>query len=301
MRRGASWLVLSLALVLAGACRPAAPAESALVDDLGRPVALEGPAARVVPLAPNLTELVAVAAGVERLAAVSQADDYPPGIEGLPRFSSYPLDLERLVALAPDLVLATDQVNSPDAVGRLEEFGIPSYFFSFGTLADIPRALRTLDRLLGSSGGAPAAAQFELRQAEVERVVAGAERPRVLLLIGAGTELYAFGRDSYASELVRAAGGLNLTDAFEGQTARPSEEFVLAQAPDVIVVLAPEGYDRRRLTDDHPTWLDMPAVREGRVYALPPDLVSRPGPRVADALERLARLLHPSLFAAGAA
>ncbi|MFN3596300.1 MAG: ABC transporter substrate-binding protein [Rubricoccaceae bacterium] len=292
---------LPLVLVLLGACRPDAPADAPLVDDLGRTLALEGPAARVVTLAPGLADLVTLAAGADRLAGVSQADSLPSGLETLPRLPSHPPDVQRLVALAPDLVLAAEQANRPEAVGRLAEFGIPSYFFSLRTLDDVPRALRTLDRLLGAAGGAPAAAQFELRQAEVARIVAGAERPRVLLLAGTGDALRAFGRDAYQSDLVRAAGGLNLTDAFEGLEVRLSEAFALEQAPDVIVVLAPEGYDRRRLTDAHPAWLDTPAVREGRVYALAPDLVARPGPRLAEALERLARLLHPGLFAAGAA
>jgi ABC-type Fe3+-hydroxamate transport system substrate-binding protein len=122
----------------------------------------------------------------------------------------------------------------------------------------------------------------------------------VLLLVGDET-LYAFGRESYASELVRLAGGQNLTDAYPGAASQPSDEAVLEMAPEVVLVLAGPDYDPAELLENHPTFFSLPAVQNGRVYGIDPDLVSRPGPRLVEGLERLARLLHPEAFAAGAA
>jgi ABC-type Fe3+-hydroxamate transport system substrate-binding protein len=241
----------------------------------------------VLALAPNLTEVV-YAAGA-RLAGASQADDFPPGVAALPRYRSFPLSPEGVVALEPDLLLATDQVNSPTDAEALARLGIPTYFFSFTRVADVPAALRTAGRLLGGDGE-PAARRFEARVDSVRRAVEGLEKPRTLLLVGDDV-LYAFGRGSYASEAVRLAGGDNLTDAFTGQAATLSEEWVLEAQPEVIVVLS-EPYDLVRLMDRHPTWWDLPAVRDDRVYGLDPDLVSRPGPRLADGIARLAALLH---------
>ncbi|WP_420454158.1 ABC transporter substrate-binding protein [Rubrivirga sp.] len=277
----------------------AADAPSPVRDDLGRAVALDG-TATVLGLAPNLTELVATAAGTDRLAGVGVSDDFPPGIDGLPRVQMLPLDTEAVVALDPDLAFGSDDVNTADAADALGALGVPTYLFRFDEVADVPRALRTLDTLLASTGGARAAADFERRVAAVQSAVQPFSPPRVLLLVGDET-LYAFGRDSYASELVRLAGGDNLTDVYDGAAAQPSDEVVLEMAPEVIVVLAGPDYDPARLLERHPTFFSLPAVQNGRVYGLDPDLVSRPGPRLVEGLERLARLLHPEAFAAGAA
>ena len=297
-----------LALAACGGDPPPPPGASGgadgplvLTDDAGREVRLEAPARRVAPLAPNLTELVAAAAGVGALAGVSPFDDFPAEVSGLPQFGTLPPDREALVALGPDLVLGTEGVNAPADLDALAALGLPAYAFRFGSLADVPRALRRLDTLLGASGGTPAAEDFEARVAEVEARTAGVAPRRVLLLVGAeGGTLYAFGRGSYASELVRAAGGENLTDAFPGDAAQPSVEWVLEQAPDVIAV-AGRGDVRQRLVEAAPALASLPAVQDGRVVAVDPDHLLRPGPRTVLALEALARRLHPEAFAAGAA
>ncbi|MEM6327191.1 MAG: ABC transporter substrate-binding protein, partial [Bacteroidota bacterium] len=124
---------------------------------------------------------------------------------------------------------------------------------------------------------------------------------RVLLLIGVdnGT-LFAFGRDSYASEVVRIAGGNNATDGVPGDAAQPAVESILAAPPDVILV-AGDGDVRARLVDAVPALAVLPAVQEGRVYAVHADHILRPGPRTVLALEAIARRLHPEVFADGAA
>jgi iron complex transport system substrate-binding protein len=288
-----------LALLLTGGCgRPAGL--DGLTDDLGRAVSLEQTPRTVLTLAPALTELVAAAAGADRLAGAAEADTYPPEALRLPRFQSIPLDTERVVELGPQLVLGSTDINTAAQADALAALGLPTYLFSFERVADIPRALRTLDTLLASRGGAAAADAFEQRAEAVREAVSSFAPVRVLLLVGDET-LYAFGRDSYASEVVRLAGGDNLTDRYPGAASQPSEEAVLDMAPEVIVVLAGPDYDAARLVERHPAFLTVPAVVNGRVYGLDPDLLSRPGPRVADGLERLARLLHPEAFAAGAA
>ncbi len=160
-------LLLPLLLALVAGCQ--APGPGTVRDDLGRPVALAEAPARVLPLAPNITELVATAAGADRLAGVAVSDDFPPEVEGLPRFQSLPLDTEAVVALAPDLVIGSDDVTPTDQADGLAALGLPTYLFQFDEVADVPRALRTLDTLLASTGGAPAARAFEQRVAAVSR------------------------------------------------------------------------------------------------------------------------------------
>lgn len=291
---------LVLLLLAVAGCGPGAPSD--VRDDLGRAVRLGAAPEAVVPLAPNITELVATAAGLDHLAGVSMSDAFPPGVGDLPRFQSVPLDVEAVVALAADLAIGSADVTPTDAADGLAALGLPTYLFAFDEVSDIPRALRTLDTLLAVSGGAPAALAFEQRVEAVASAVQTFDRPRVLLLVGSDEGvLYAFGRDSYASEMVRLAGGQNVTDAYAGAAAQPSEEAVLEMAPEVVIALTRRDYDSERLVEEHPAFFTLPAVQSGRVYGIDPDLVSRPGPRVADGLERLARLLHPEAFAAGAA
>lgn len=295
-----------LAAVLLAGCRGGTDtpeiAPRALADDRGVAVEPLPEDATVVTLAPNLTELVATAAGgTGRFAGVSQADDFPPGVEALPQFGSLPLDREAVVALGPALALGVDGLTPDADLAGLDRLGIPTAVFGFAALGDIPRVLRTLDTLLATSGGAPAAADFERRLADVRASVRGRSPRRVLLLVGADSgTLFAFGARSYASEIVRAAGGENLTDEFGGAAAQPSVEWVLAQQPDVIVV-AGEGDAQERLLRDVPALSALPAVQDRRVIALDPDELLRPGPRTIRAVEALARRLHPGAFAAGAA
>jgi iron complex transport system substrate-binding protein len=286
-------LLLAAALFLAAcASGDAPPSDDALTDDLGRAVALPADVRHVLPLAPNLTELVVAAAGRDRLAAISPADDFPDGLEHLPRVATHPLDLERVVALAPDLILANSAVNSPRDADRLAALGVPTYFLSFTRLADVPRALRVIGELLASGEAAgDAAAEYETRlEAVRQRGSRNAEPPRTLLLIGAET-LYAFWAESYTQELIAAAGGRSVTAGFSGEGVTLSEEFVLDARPEVIIGAWGEDFDPEALLAGRPGWRDLPAARDGRIHGLDPDLLLRPGPRLVLAAEQLADLL----------
>ena len=293
----AARLTLLIALVVAGcADRPAPtePAASVATDDLGREVAMDAPAERVLTLAPSLTEILFAAGGGATLVGASQADDYPQAVDTLPRYGTYPLDTEAVVALQPDLVLATDQVNNPDDARALAAAGIPTYFFSFDAVDDVPRALRTVGALIGTEQQAEAAAgTFETRMRRLAARTDTLARPRTLLLIGDET-LFAFGDGSYTQELVAIAGGESVTAGFEGEAVTLSEEFILEAAPEVIIGAFGEDYDPSQLVDLHPAWSPVPAVASGRLFSVDPDHLLRPGPRLADGAEALARLLHPT-------
>lgn len=299
-RRSPTALASSLALgLLLAACSdpPAAPRTAPIEDHLGRTVVLPDTARRVLSLAPNLTEIVVAVGAEHRLAGASHADDYPPRLAGLPRFSTYPLDYERMAALRPDLVLATDQINAPAQAEPLSRLGIPTFFLRFDALADVPRAMRQAGALLGVPDSAEAAARaFEGSLDTLRERVAGLGRPLVLLLVG-DDPLYAFGRDSYTQALIEAAGGRSATADFPGAAVTLQSEWVLEQQPDVIVGLFGDDYPASDLLAQHPTWRTLSAARRDRIYTLHPDYVSRPGPRLAEGAWRLARLLHPELSA----
>ena len=286
--------VLCIALLACAGCDTTSAPERMVTDALGRSVALPDTVRRVVPLAPNLTELTVAAGGADRLAAVTVSDTYPPAlVDTLPRVQTLPVDYEAIVQHDPDMVLATDQVNSPRDADPLAQMNVPTYFFSFDAVTDVFDSIETLGVLLNTAPTAQATAD-SLRASlrALREATATADAPRVLVLVGDDT-LYAFGGPSYVHTLIEAAGGVSITDHFESAAPTLSEEFVLQEAPDVIIGLFEAEVPTEHLLELHPTWDVVPAVQNKRVYTVDADLVSRPGPRVVLGAYRIAALLHP--------
>ncbi|GIV62191.1 ABC transporter substrate-binding protein [Rhodocaloribacter litoris] len=292
-------LLFLLAAWSAGCGDHTAPPAGTLrfTDDLGRTVALERPVRRVVTVAPSLTEIVFAAGAGDRLVGVTTADDHPPAVDTLPRFSALPVNFEAVAALQPDVVLATSQINNPRDAETFAALGIPMVFFSFRTLDDVTRVLRSVGMLLDTGPAAEAAADsLERRIAALRaRTDTLSSRPRVLFLIGDET-LFAFGAGSYIHTLIALAGGASVTADLTTEAPILSDEFVLTARPDVIAGAFGEDYDPARLLERHPTWHVVPAVQAGRIYGLPPALFLRPGPRLVEGAYRLAARLHPGLL-----
>lgn len=246
-------------------------------------------------LAPSMTELVYAAGAGSKLVSAGVPDDYPPAVDTLPRHGVYPPDFEAIAAARPELVLATD-VNNPRDAEMLEALGIPVVFLTVKGVSDMPRVVRAVGDLLGTSPAAEAAADSidDAIEGLRERTDALAERPSVLFLVGDDV-LYAFGGGTYMEEMIELAGGRSVTAAVATAAPVLTDEFVLEKAPEVIIGPWGEDYTANDLLARHPTWDVVPAVRTGRVYGVPPDLVLRAGPRLVDGAYRMARLLHPDL------
>lgn len=295
-------LVLVVAGLLVSGCesREADQTASAgetrtFTDDLGREVEIPSSPTRVVSLAPSVTEIVFAAGAGDKLVAVTTADDYPPEVEGLSRVGAHPLNLEAVVAHKPDLVLATNQINSADDLDPLEQFGVAFVFFSFTSTDDVVRVIRTVGALLGTGDAAERAADSLLAgyQAIAEQTAStpADERPAVLALVGADV-LYSFGGESYVNEMISIAGGRSLTSGLVGHSAVLNEEFVLSAAPDVIIGPAGETFGAEALLKYHPSFEAVPAVAGGSILSLPPDLLFRPGPRSLTGVQQIAAYLR---------
>ncbi len=293
-------LVLLLASILwMGGCTRAESdgGVGRLTDGLGRYVEVELPVTRAVTIAPSATEIAFAAGAGPAIVGVTISDNYPPEVLSLPRHNSYPVDLEAIVALNPQLVLASDQVNHTDQVEPLERLGIPSYFLSSSGLADVPDLVREIGRLFGTEQRANVVAdslaeRLEALKARTDEV---RDRPDVLILAGANP-LYAFGSESYVHEMITAAGGTSTTASIETATPILSDEYVLRALPDVIVGTDSSTFSRAALLESHPTWDIVPAVRDDRIIIVDPDLIYRPGPRLIEGAYQIARALHPNLF-----
>ena len=284
-------------LTLIVGCRTSTtPPSDRLRDDLNRPVSVTPPVSRIITLAPSLTELTFSAGAGSLLVAVTTADDFPPAVDSLPRFSALPLNIEQIVAFQPQLVLATTQINRLDEAEQLERLGIPVYFFTFQSIKDIPRVIRQIGWLAGTDSTATKAAQqFEVQLKELQTKVAHLHHPRVLLLIGDQT-LYAFGGNSYVHEAIQIAGGESITAHFDQPAIILTEEFILKAQPDVIIGLWGSAYASETFLAFHPSLRQTPAAQNRRIFSLPAAWLARPGPRILLGIKQMARIIHPEAF-----
>lgn len=285
-RRTRRWplFVLALVIVSATSCSPE-PART-VIDGLGRKVAVPATIARIVTLAPNATELVAAAGGANRIVGTDDASDHPPAVRALPKLGALQPSIERIVALDPDVVVATTAGNPVSLVPALRSAGIPLYVLRTDRLADVPAGLAGLASLLDTD----ASEAIERMRRELAALDAGrAKVPRVLIILWPAP-LYVVGRNTYLDDLLEATGAENAVTV-DGWPSY-SLEAIVAHPPDII--LYPEravaGEAVASLPEAAAGWRAVPAFETGAIHPIPDDLLLRPGPRLVEGARELERI-----------
>jgi iron complex transport system substrate-binding protein len=269
-----------------------------VTDQLGRMVSLPDDPKRVVSLAPSITEIIYGLGQEHRLAGVTRFSDFPPEAAKLPKVGSFVrLDLERIVALKPDLCLSTKDGNPRAVVERLESFQIPVYVVNPRDLDSVMETVVEIGALLNAGKKAKTLVQhMRSRIQQVKCLVAKASnKPRVFYQVGI-FPIVSAGSDTFIHELILLAGGKNLA---AGLTAYPrfSREQVLALSPEVFIITSmARGEVFERVKKEWSRWTGIPAVRNQRIFLVDSSLFDRPTPRLLDGLELLVRLIHPELF-----
>ncbi len=327
MARKFAFLTLILSLAL-GACAPlatstpaptvaptgiptlAAPtAEPSAVplnftDGLGRVIQLPAPAQKIVSLAPSNTEILfAIGAGGQTIGR-DMFSDYPEAAKTLPDVggSMGEYNLEAIAALQPDLVLAAE-INTEAQVKALEDLGLTVYYLKNPlTLDEMYANLKIVAELTGHESEAAALIEsLQTRVAAVtEKLAAATSQPSVFYEVDGSdpAKPYSAGPGTFIDALITLAGGTNLVTLAGISDAYPqvSLEQVVATPPDVILLGDAMWGTTPEMVAQRPGWETLPAVSAGQVFAFDDNLVSRPGPRLVDGLESLAKLLHPELF-----
>ena len=300
---------LPLVALLSSAIEPPAFAADrfplALKDDRGVTVRLASPPRRIVSLAPSLTEIVFLLGRDGSLVGVTRFCNVPPAASLLPKVGgvSDP-DVERIVALSPDLVLCTTDGNPRDKVRTLEEMGIPCFAVAPQDLDAVFSAIERVGVLLGAADRGRSEAGALRRRARLARPSSPDVNPPSALFVVSTSPIIAAGVGTFMDELVRLAGGRNAAARFSGRYPRLSVEELIAARPDVIFVAGMAGVER--FPPETTRWKEIPAFRDGSVITLDGDLVTRPGPRLVTALERVSAALahwragHPKSPTAGA-
>jgi iron complex transport system substrate-binding protein len=278
-------MVLVLRVVLAAALGITAAAHAAgvvLRDDRGTLLTLPAPAARIVALAPSITELVFAAGAGAQLAAVPRYSDFPPAAAALPQIGdASSIDAERVLALRPDLVIAWKSGNRAADIARLERLGLPTFVVEPAVLADVPRVLRAIGRLAGTATAAEAAARaFESGVEGLRAGHAGAPTVRVFYEIW-HQPLMTVNRQHMISDVIRLCGGENIFADLPLLTPVVSLEDVMARKPQVVLgggsaVSAAELAAQWRRHAPLTGLRDLPALR------VDPDAIQRQTPRVLD-------------------
>jgi iron complex transport system substrate-binding protein len=312
------FLTLILALFLA-ACGPAsAPTEIPaqpkptevqvkadssikLTDGLGREVKLDSPAQKIISIAPSNTEILfAIGAGAQ-VVGRDNLSDYPAAAAKAADIGSAfeTLNTELIVSMKPDLILAAE-INTAEQVKALEDLGLTVYYLKNPTtLEELYVNLEIVAQLTGRESEAAALVEsLKARVAAVDEKIAPlSSRMNVFYELDATdpAKPYTVGKGTFITLLIDRAGGTNIAGELDGYPQLSLEQVVVAD-PAVIILgdsaygITPESIASR------PGWENLSAVKNNQIFPFDDNLVSRPGPRLVDGLEALAKLLHPELF-----
>jgi iron complex transport system substrate-binding protein len=308
--RARPFAFLILLLLLIAACGGGTPSSSTpspagtgqrypltVVDDRGKQVTIGAPVGRIVSIAPSSTEIVFALGAGDRVVAVDDFSDFPAEAKALPKVGGFRTSAEKILSFQPDLVLAITTGNLAPALEaqgqRVVVFdptdieGVYKNTELLGTILDRETAARELVQRMRARIGAVA-----------ERAKTAGNRPRVLHELDASdpTKIYVAGSGNFIDAMIGIAGGTNVAASAPTKFPQLSIEEIIRSNPEVIVLSDATFGASPEVVAARPGWSAIDAVKKARVYPINPDIVSRPGPRLADGVEAYAKLLHPELF-----
>jgi len=281
--------LLAASLLIAGQL---AQAEVSVVDDSGATIRLAQPAKRIVSLAPHLTETLFAAGAGERIVGTVDYSEYPSAAQRITRVGSYArVDLERVAALRPELIIAWQSGNVAAHLDRLRGLGIPIYLSQPNHIADVASEIERFGVLAGTTAVAGRAAEsFRQRLAGLQKEYAGRVPVPTFYQIWK-KPLMTVGRQQIISDVIRLCGGENVFGKLETMAPTVTIEAVIAANPEAIVA---SGMDEARpeWLDDWRRWTSITAVVRGNLFFVPPDLIQRHTPRLLEGAERLCQHLE---------
>jgi ABC-type Fe3+-hydroxamate transport system substrate-binding protein len=309
-RRGPRWLatalqifVIALAIASTAACfRAPNPGAGSItethevIDEAGRRVRLPLRIERIVSLAPNLTEIVYAVGAGERLVGRTRYCDYPLEARSVPEVGdTMTPSIERIIALKPQLVLVSTASQLEAFTAQLDQQKIAVYVTNPRSLDEVFRSIGTLGDLFGLHERSEKLTADLRRRADAVAAAIGSAKPVTVFYQVSDEPLYTIGRESYLTDLVRRAGGTSVTGDVPTAFPRFSDEAALAARPEAII-LPTGGSMGEANSKAAPPFKNSPAVLNNRVYKINEDHLQRPGPRLVDGLEEMARALHPDAF-----
>ncbi|MEK7306085.1 MAG: cobalamin-binding protein [Nitrospirota bacterium] len=269
-----------------------------LTDAAGRTINLARPATRIVSLAPSITEILFALGLNEEIVGVTPFCDYPPEAREKPKVGGFVSpNFESLVALRPDLILGIKDLQGPELVDELDRLRLPAYFTDPSSVKQILDEIMNIGKLTGRDAQALALVnRMKERIDKIRRKINGHHYPKVLYIFW-NDPLMTIGRGSFIAEIIDLAGGKNIGPKDRKGYFLFNLEEVLVKNPDVLIFASEMGENGVAAEQKRwKQWTHLSAVKNNRLYSIDSNLLHRPGPRIVDALETLASLLHPELF-----
>ncbi len=261
-------------------------------DDTGATVSLAQPAQRIVTLSPHLAETVFAAGAGGQIVGTVDYSNYPEAARRIPRVGGYSrFDLEAVVALKPDLIIAWEGGNAPAHLQKLRRLGLPVYLSQISRLEDIAGEIERIGALAGTRQSADTAARtFRQRLADLQARYAG--RPVVRTFYEVWHQpLKTIGGQQFISSVIRLCGGENVFGTLTATAPDVTVEAVLAANPEAIIASG-MGEARPEWLDDWQARPGLLAAQRKNLFFIPPDLIQRHTPRLLDGAERLCQHLE---------
>lgn len=267
------------------------------VDDAGHRIYFAKPPARIVSLAPSITEMLFALGLEERIVGVTEFCDFPPAAKSKAKVGYSNPSMEAIIALRPEVVLTPKDFLRPDLQVKLEQLKIPVFVLDAHTLEDIPLQIHTLGQMFEKASAANAVTQLmRQRLAEIRRKVEALPTRRVLYVLNS-QPLITVGPGSFIHQMIGLAGGTNIATQTNVAYPRLSMESVLKEDPEVLIFPSGEVETVPRSEQQQwRRWDSLSAVKQQRFHEVSSSLLNRPGPRVVEGLEQLARAIHPEIF-----
>lgn len=267
-----------------------------VTDEAGRRLRIPQRIDRVVSLAPNMTEIIYAIGAGNRLVGNTTFCNYPPEAVAVAKVGdTMQPNIESIIALRPQLVLVSTASQLEAFTKQMEQQNIAVYVTDPHDLEGVFRTIQTLGEILGESERASVVVkELRIRAETVYTAVRSREPVRVFYQASA-KPLYTAGRDAFITDVIKRAGGKSVTADLEGAWPKYSDESALASEPEAIIMASFDSMNKDGM-EVADSLRNSPAAKNGRVYGINGDYLSRPGPRLVNGLEEMARKLHPEAF-----
>lgn len=283
---------LKIILLALAACAPAANAAISVVDDAGNRITLQQPARRIISMSPHVTELLFAIGGGNRIVGAMNFSDYPEAAKRIPLIgSNSQIDMERAVALKPDLLIVWKSGNTARQLEQLRQLGVPVFFSEPRKLDDVATSLARFGQLLGTEAAAQqAAAAYRAQIAALAQ--RHGKRPTVRVFYQIWDKpVYTLSGDHMVSDAIRLCGGENVFAGLKVKAPSVSIEAVLQANPEAIFGDEQHGPDDAGITIWKP-YKTMTAVARGNLFTLNSELLTRSGPRLPQGVAQLCERLE---------
>ena len=265
-----------------------------LQDGLGREVRLPKQPKRVMAFAASMTEMLFAVCDTASIVGRTPHCNYPAGIHSKPVVKNYPVDLEQVLALKPDVIFTVEGITPLDVAARLEELGIPVYYQKYRSVEDILLGIADIGRIMGREQQANQLADSLRQQVrEIENRYSQRENKQRVLAITWSDPIYVYGQNTILTDQLRILGSENaVQEVFDQPFPALTREYILKLNPDVLLGGSIERLEKEFFSL-YPELRKIAAYQNKRIYAPTGNLIERPSPRVVESIRELESFLYP--------